>query len=62
MSMFDSFARFAASQRKARAERNTELLLNSLPLEIQKDIGWGNGRRSGASSTVSLFGWGGPQG
>lgn len=62
MSMFDSFARFAASRRKARAERNTELLLNSLPLEIQKDIGWGNGPRSGASRTVSLFGWGGPQG
>jgi hypothetical protein len=61
MSMFDSLARFAAARRKARAERNTELLLNSLPLELQKDIGW-NSRGSGVSSTVSLFGWGGPQG
>lgn len=62
MSMFDSLARFAAARRKARAEYNTELLLNSLPLEIQKDIGWGNRRGSGVSRTVSLFGWGGPQG
>lgn len=36
MSMFDGFARFA----KARAERRTALLLNALPLEVQKDIGW----------------------
>jgi len=36
MSMFDGFARFA----KARAERRTAALINALPLEVQKDIGW----------------------
>jgi hypothetical protein len=36
MSMFDGLARIA----KARTQRRTEALLNSLPLEVQKDIGW----------------------
>jgi hypothetical protein len=36
MSMFDGLARIA----KLRARRRTELLLDSLPLEVQKDIGW----------------------
>lgn len=36
MSMFDGLARMA----KARAERRTAMILNSLPLEVQKDIGW----------------------
>ncbi|MBX3576974.1 MAG: hypothetical protein KF723_07180 [Rhizobiaceae bacterium] len=62
MGMFDGLARFAAARRKARVEHNTQLLLDSLPLEIQKDIGWGSGRRSTVSGTVSLYGWGGPQG
>jgi hypothetical protein len=61
MSMFDGFVRFAAARRKARADRNTEMLLNSLPLEIQKDIGWGGGNRATVSGTVALHGWGGPR-
>lgn len=36
MSMFNGLARIA----KARAQRRTEVLLDSLPLEVQKDIGW----------------------
>ena len=34
--MFESFTRIS----KARARRRTEALLNQLPLEVQKDIGW----------------------
>lgn len=36
MSMFRGLARMA----RARERRRTELLLESLPPEIQKDIGW----------------------
>jgi len=35
--MFEGFARFASTRIKAR---RTAQLLNSLPTEVQKDIGW----------------------
>ncbi|MCB1469406.1 MAG: hypothetical protein M9944_00645 [Rhizobiaceae bacterium] len=34
--MFETLSRIA----KARARRRTESMLDRLPLEIQKDIGW----------------------
>lgn len=34
--MFESFARIA----RARARRRTEMMLDELSLEVQKDIGW----------------------
>ncbi|MGD9916133.1 MAG: hypothetical protein AB7S80_18810 [Rhizobiaceae bacterium] len=40
MSMFDNIARFAASQRRARAERRTARIIEQLPQDVQKDIGW----------------------
>jgi len=60
MSVFESLARFAAARRMARAQRETQQMLNALPLEIQKDIGWGGGGHARASRTASLHGWGGP--
>jgi hypothetical protein len=38
--MFNDLARFARNRMKARAARRTEFLLDSLPVDIQKDIGW----------------------
>lgn len=40
MSIFEGFARFAAHHRMAIAERRTRMLLNALPENVQKDIGW----------------------
>lgn len=38
--MFDDLARFARKRLKARAARRTEYLLDQLPADVQKDIGW----------------------
>ncbi|CAN7186408.1 hypothetical protein [Mesorhizobium caraganae] len=40
MSMFETVARYGAAIKNAREARKSERVLNSLPLEIQKDIGW----------------------
>ena len=40
MSMFEGLARFADDQMRARAERRTRMLLDALPENVQKDIGW----------------------
>ena len=40
MNMSKALAWFASSQMKARADRRTANIINSLPEEIQKDIGW----------------------
>lgn len=40
MSMFETLARYGASFKNAREVRKSERVLNSLPMEIQKDIGW----------------------
>lgn len=38
--MFETLARYGASFKNAREVRKSERVLNSLPMEIQKDIGW----------------------
>lgn len=38
--MFKGFARFASTQFKARNRRLTAEMLDALPAEVQKDIGW----------------------
>jgi hypothetical protein len=39
MPMFDTLARYERPS-KARIQRKSERVLNSLPMEIRKDIGW----------------------
>nr|WP_081609854.1 DUF1127 domain-containing protein [Mesorhizobium sp. STM 4661] len=38
--MFKSLSRIRAALRRARANKKTIRALNSLPPEVQKDIGW----------------------
>jgi hypothetical protein len=40
MSVFEAVARYGAAIKNAREARKSERVLNSLPMEIQKDIGW----------------------
>lgn len=40
MSMSKALARIASGHFKSRADRRTASIINSLPEEIQKDIGW----------------------
>jgi hypothetical protein len=56
MTIIDGISRFAATQRKAAAWRRTERMLNALPEEVQKDIGW---RATGTAPHPfsSIFGW-----
>jgi acetyl esterase/lipase len=38
--MFDGLTAFVAAQIRARSERRTAMLIENLPAEVQKDIGW----------------------
>lgn len=40
MSMIDAIGRYGAAIRKAHARSKATRALNSLPPEVQKDIGW----------------------
>jgi hypothetical protein len=40
MSILSSIGRFAAEFSAARARHQTERTIRSLPVELQKDIGW----------------------
>ena len=40
MSVFSALSNLAAELRLAREEARTRRIVNSLPMEIQKDIGW----------------------
>ncbi len=40
MSMSKALAWIASGRNKSRADRRTANIINSLPEEIQKDIGW----------------------
>lgn len=40
MNAFKALAWIASGQIKARAERRTASIINALPDEVQKDIGW----------------------
>ncbi|MDP3896157.1 MAG: hypothetical protein Q8Q62_05735 [Mesorhizobium sp.] len=62
MSFISGLASRAANRRRAREQRRTELLLNELPVEIQRDIGWQSTGRSGQGRPRSVFGWGIPIG
>jgi hypothetical protein len=40
MSMFDTIGRYGAAIRKTHRRNKAVRMLNSLPPEVQKDIGW----------------------
>ncbi len=40
MSIFEDMANFARTMRRARARRRTADMLDALPSDVQKDIGW----------------------
>ncbi|MER9440300.1 hypothetical protein NKI79_02630 [Mesorhizobium sp. M0340] len=56
MSMFGSLGRYGAAFKKTREARKSLRILNSLPPEIQKDIGWPVSPRS--SESQLWVGWG----
>ncbi|MER9231098.1 hypothetical protein NKI56_03155 [Mesorhizobium sp. M0622] len=56
MSMFETLGRYGAAFMKTREARKSLRILNSLPPEIQKDIGWPVSPRS--SEKKLSVGWG----
>ena len=57
MSMFDGMARLAAARLSGRAMRRTARLIEALPAEVQKDIGWRWSPRGPGSAAAKHFGW-----
>jgi hypothetical protein len=45
MSFVNDLKRFAIARLKERRHRQTVMYLNSLPIELRKDIGWIDGKR-----------------
>jgi hypothetical protein len=58
MSMLESLGRYGAAIRKAREVHKSRRLLNSLPPEIQKDIGWPVSPRSNERAALTGTNWG----
>ena len=54
MSMLESLGRYGAAIKNAHDRNKARRILNSLPPEIQKDIGWPVSPR--ASEKAALFG------
>jgi hypothetical protein len=57
MSMLESLGRYGAAIRKAREVHKSRRLLNSLPPEIQKDIGWPVSPRSSEKASLTSAIW-----
>jgi hypothetical protein len=55
MSMFESLGRFGAAIKHAHDRNSSVRALNSLPPEIQKDIGWPSSPRSDPQATLSAL-------
>ncbi|OWK21649.1 hypothetical protein AJ88_18245 [Mesorhizobium amorphae CCBAU 01583] len=55
MSMFDSFGRYGAALKHAHNRNKAIRALNSLPSEIQKDIGWPVSPRNDPQATLSAL-------
>jgi hypothetical protein len=45
MSFVNDLKKFAIARLKERRHRQTVMYLNSLPIELRKDIGWIDGKR-----------------
>lgn len=56
MNSFKALAWIASGQLKARAERRTANIINALPDQVQKDIGW-KWTSSRVPSVRQILGW-----
>jgi hypothetical protein len=45
MSIVNDLKKFAIARLKERRHRQTVMYLNSLPIDLRKDIGWIDGKR-----------------
>ena len=57
MSMLESLGRYGAAIRNAHDRSKARRLLNSLPPEIQKDIGWPVSPRSSEKASLTSAIW-----
>jgi len=57
MSMLESLGRYGAAIRNAREVHKSHRILNSLPPEIQKDIGWPVSPRSNEKAALISTNW-----
>ena len=55
MSMFESLGRYGAAIKNAHDRNKSVRALNSLPPEIQKDIGWPVSPRNDPQATLSAL-------
>jgi len=55
--MIDGLTAFVAAQLRARSERRTAALIENLPAEVQKDIGWRWSPRGSGGGKSKHFGW-----
>lgn len=59
MSVISTIGRFAADYAAARSRRQTEREIRSLPLDVQKDIGWPDVEPRHRVSPFTLGAWAG---
>jgi hypothetical protein len=59
MFVISTIGRFASEYAAARTRRQTEREIRSLPLEIQKDIGWPDVQPRRQHSSFTLGAWAG---
>jgi hypothetical protein len=57
MSIFDDISRFGAALRNARRHRMAIREMNSMPPELQKDIGWAGSEEARAASNARNMYW-----
>ena len=57
MSIFDDISRFGAALRNARRHRMAIREMNSMPPELQKDIGWPGSEEARAASNARNMYW-----
>ncbi|EHH10372.1 hypothetical protein MEA186_18677 [Mesorhizobium amorphae CCNWGS0123] len=55
MSMFESLGRYGAAIKHAHSRSKSIRALNSLPPELQKDIGWRVSPRNDVQATLSAL-------
>ncbi|MEW9805148.1 hypothetical protein [Mesorhizobium marinum] len=59
MSIISSIGRIAAEFSAARARHQTERTIRSLPIELQKDIGWPDAYETGTAHHSGVGSWSG---
>jgi hypothetical protein len=59
MSILSSIGRIASEFKSARVRHQTERTIRSLPLELQKDIGWPEALDSGSTYRHGAGSWAG---